>query len=471
MAGSQAAGTPSSTGATPPPPRDSEPQYFTHEQIMVVLVGPMAGMFLAALDQSILGVALPRIVSDLGGLDQLSWVITAYLLTSTASTPLWGKISDLYGRRLIFQVAIVTFMIGSVLCGLAQDMPQLIAFRAIQGLGGGGLFAIAFAIIGDIISPRERGRYHGHSARFGVLPGGGTAPGGWFTDGPGWRWIFFINIPIGIAALIVISIRLNLPVIKREHSLDFLGAALIVASVSALLLYLDWGGTEYGWGSPEALGLLALSLVLAVLFIFAELRAREPIIPMRLFPQLYLQRFERVRVRHRPRPLRRYHLPAALLPGGQRNVPDGVRLLAMLPTVIGIMSFSILSGQLITCTGKYKIFPVLGAVIVTGGLLILSRITVDTPYWQIAIAALILGCGIGFSMQTVVVAVQNAVDVRDMGAATSSSPSSGPWAAIGTAICGATLTNRLAHYLDDAASAGAIDLSTIDANNVQSIRA
>jgi MFS family permease len=221
------------------------PQYFTHRQIIIILFGVMAGMLLFALDQGIVGTALPRIVSELGGLDQLSWVVTAYLLTSTAATPIWGKLSDLYGRRRIFQLAIGIFLVGSALCGLSQDMLQLIIFRAVQGVGGGGLFAVALSIIGDVIPPRQRGRYQGYfGAVFGVSSVAGPLLGGWLTDGPGWRWIFYVNLPVGLAALVVTSMVLRMPVIRRDHRIDWAGAGVIVAAVSCLLLYLDWGGME-----------------------------------------------------------------------------------------------------------------------------------------------------------------------------------------------------------------------------------
>ena len=223
--------------------------YLSHRQILVVMGGLMAGMFLAALDQSIVGTALPRITSELGGLDKLSWVVTAYLLTQTASTPLWGKISDLYGRKPIFQAAIVIFLTGSLLAGLSQGIGELIAFRAIQGLGGGGLFALALATMGDVVPPRERGRYGGYfGAVFGTSSVLGPLLGGFFTDGPGWRWIFYINIPIGIVALVITSSALKMKHVRRNHTIDYLGAAVIVAAVSSFLLSCTWAGPDQGWG-------------------------------------------------------------------------------------------------------------------------------------------------------------------------------------------------------------------------------
>ena len=231
-------------------------------------------------DQSIVGTALPRIVSDLGGLNHLAWVVTAYLLTSTATTPLWGKISDLYGRRIIFQATIVIFLIGSALCGLAQTMPQLIIFRAIQGIGGGGLMAIAFAIIGDVIPARERGRYTGYfGAVFGVSSLAGPLLGGWITQNLSWRWIFYINLPIGIVALVVTSIVLKMPVIKRDAKIDYLGATAIVAGVTSLLLYLNWAGEQFGWTSPQALAFVIAAVALTISFVFIELRCRNRLSP------------------------------------------------------------------------------------------------------------------------------------------------------------------------------------------------
>jgi len=469
-----ARGTVDGVRAAAPALQEPQPQYLPHQQILVVLGGLMAGMFLAALDQSIVGTALPRIVSDLGGLDQLSWVVTAYLLTSTAATPLWGKISDLYGRRPIFQAAIVIFLLGSVLAGLSQNMPQLIAFRALQGIGGGGLMAIAFAVIGDIIPPRERGRYQGwFGAVFGVSSVAGPLLGGWFTDGPGWRWIFYINLPIGIAALVVTSLALKLPSVRREHTIDYLGAALIVAAVSSLLLYLDWAGKEFGWTAPGALALAATAAILGALFVAVEVRAKEPIIPLGLFRNRVFA------VGNAYAFLAGVAMFGALIfmplylqaVKGLSPTESG---LAMLPAVAGIFTTAIGSGQLITRTGRYKIYPILGAAILVGALLLLSRLQVATPFWQTAVALFTFGAGLGFTMQTITVAVQNAVAFRDLGAATSAVTffrSLG--GAIGAAVFGAVLSSRLAAYL--AAGFGGAPAGTgggaVDANNVQAIQA
>ncbi|HZD02431.1 MAG TPA: MDR family MFS transporter [Actinomycetes bacterium] len=451
------------------------PGHFSHRQIVLMLFGVMAGMLLAALDQGIVGTALPRIVSELGGLDRLSWVVTAYLLTSTASTPLWGKISDLYGRRLIFQVAIGVFLLGSALSGLSQTMTELIGFRALQGIGGGGLFAIALSIIGDVIAPRERGRYQGYfGAVFGISSVAGPLLGGWFTDGPGWRWIFYVNLPIGFAALVVTSIVLKLPVTRREHRIDYLGAATIVAAVSCLLLYLNWRGEEYGWTEAGALALLAAFVLLAVAFVVVEARSPEPIIPLRLFRNSVFSvgnfygflsgvaMFGAI-----------IFLPVYLQ--AVKGLSPTASGLALLPAIVGIFSTSISSGRLITKTGRYRIYPIIGAVVLVVSMYLLSRLGVDTPYWRIALYEYLFGAGLGFTIQTIVTAVQNAVEFRDLGAATSSTTFFRQMGgSIGAAVFGAVLASRLTHYLSEQLAQAGLRASAggagVDANNIQAIQ-
>jgi len=465
--------SPASERAVPTEPLGIDaPTTFTHRQIQIILIGLMSGMLLAALDQSIVGTALPRIVSDLGGLNHITWVVTAYLLTSTASTPLWGKISDLYGRRIIFQITIVIFLIGSALCGLAQSMPQLILFRAIQGIGGGGLMAIAFAIIGDVIPARERGRYSGYfGAVFGVSSLAGPLLGGWITDNISWRWIFYINLPIGIVALVVTSIVLKMPVIKRDAKIDYLGATSIVAGVSSLLLYLNWAGEKYGWTSPTALAFVAVSVAMTVAFVVIELRATEPIIPMQLFRNPIFSVANAFGF-----------LIGFALFGGAIYLPLYLQTvkgmsptesgLAMLPMVAGTFSMSIISGQLITRTGKYKIYPIIGSSILLVALYLLNTLHVTTPYWQIAIYAFLFGVGLGLAMMTIITPVQNAVPPRDIGTATSATTfGRSLGGAIGAAFFGAVMTSRLVHYIAGIpeVAAGSLPAGEINTNDMNAI--
>ena len=453
--------------------------YLTHRQILVVMGGLMVGLFLSALDQSIVGTALPRITSELGGLDKLSWVVTAYLLTATASTPLWGKISDLYGRRLLFQVAIVTFLVGSLLAGFSQDINQLIVFRAIQGLGGGGLMALAMATIGDVVPPRERGRYQGYfAAVFGTSSVLGPVLGGWFADGPGWEWIFFVNIPIGLVALVVTSAALKIPHVRRDHSIDYLGAAVVVASVTSLLLYTAWAGPELGWGSSTGLALLLGGFALAALFVLVELRATEPIIPMRLFRNSIFSIAN----------LFGFTIGAAMF-GAMIFIPvylqvvDGMSPtesgLAMLPLVVGIFTTSIAAGRRMSRTGRYRMYPIMGATVTAVALVLLSTLDNSSPYWFAGVSMFVMGLGLGLTMQVLIVVVQNSVDRSDMGVATASVAFFRQMGgSFGTALFGAILTSRLAVHLTDAmqeAPAGtppaAVGSPETMANDVQAIQA
>jgi EmrB/QacA subfamily drug resistance transporter len=413
-------------------------------QILVLMSGLMTGMLLAALDQTIVGTAMPTIVGRLGGIEHYAWVVTAYLLASTASTPLYGKVSDLIGRRPVLLFAISTFLVGSLLAGLSQNMLELIIFRGIQGLGAGGLMTLAFTIISDAVSPRDRGRYQGlFGAVFGLSSVAGPLVGGYFAE-HNWRWIFYINLPLGILALFLCyHVMSFLPRVRREHKIDWPGALLLVAGVSCLLLGLSWGGKQYPWASEQIIGLFIAGTVLSVAFLLVEARASEPILPLRLFRRptfsianaagfiLGFGMFGSI-----------IYVPLYLqIVKGATPTDSG---LLMLPMMFGVIVSSVVSGQVISRIGRYKWFPVAGTFIMAVGMLMFTQLEVDTPLWQAFCYMLVIGVGLGMGMQPLVLAVQNALDLRDMGAGTSTATfvrSLG--GSLGVAALGAIMTNRL----------------------------
>lgn len=446
----------------------SEIPNYTHSEIMVVIFALMLVMLLAALDQTIVSTALPRIATELHGLEKLSWVATAYLLTSAVTTPIYGKISDLFGRKKIFQSAILIFLAGSVFAGFAQDMNQLVAARAIQGVGAGGLMALVMAIVGDIIPPRQRGKYMGYfGAVFGVSSVAGPLLGGFLTESFSWRWVFFVNIPLGILALAAVASRLHLPVHKKQHQIDYVGAGLLTASSVCLLLATVWGGTMYPWLSSQIIGLLAGGTLLGAAFVWWERRASEPIIPMKLFKNDIFTVSVILSL------LAGIAMFASILyiPLYQQFVrgysPTKSGLL-MLPLVIGLLSASIISGRLTTKLGKYRIFPIIGTLTLAIGLWLLSHLTLGTSEWILGIWLFVVGAGLGMFMQIMTLAIQNSVPRHELGTATSSATffrSLG--SSFGGAIFGTILTSRVAYHLTQTLPQAAQSAS-LNVHNIQS---
>jgi EmrB/QacA subfamily drug resistance transporter len=424
------------------------PAPLDHRQILVVYSGLLLVMLLAALDSTIVATALPTIVGELGGLDHLSWVVTAYLLAQTAVTPLYGKMGDIYGRKRVLQVGIILFLAGSVLCGLSRSMNQLIIFRALQGLGGGGLMVTTQAVVGDIVAPRDRGRYQGiFGAVFGAASIAGPLVGGYFTTHLTWRWIFFINLPLGVLALAVLAATLPAQSRRVRHRIDYFGAALLAATVSAIILFTDLGGVVYPWASPVIVGMIAAAVLSLAAFLLVESRVAEPVMPLRLFRErafwvcsavgtiVGFSLFGSVT-----------YLPLYLqVVKGASPTASGLQ---MLPLMAGALITSIIAGQLISRTGRYKFFPVAGTAASAAGLFLLSRMSTDTSMWAASAFILLLGLGLGMVMQVLVIAVQNSVAYRDLGVATSGATLFRLiGGSLGTAVLGAIFAARLDQVL------------------------
>lgn len=467
-----------STGiATPSHPTPGSPASsaspLTRRQILLAFSGLMLGILLSSLDQTIVATALPTIVSDLGGLDKLAWVTTAYTLAMAVSTPVYGKLGDLFGRKYLFQTAIGVFLVGSALCGLAQSMGALIVFRAVQGLGAGGLMSNAQAIVGDLVPPAERGRYQGLiGSMIALATVGGPLLGGLLTEALSWRWIFYVNLPLGAVALVVTSFVLRPPAYRRERKpLDFLGGVLLSCGTAALILFTTWGGTTYAWVSPQILLLIAATVVLLSLFVLVETRAVDPLVPLRL-----LSRNAVVRIA----------CPLTLVAGclfigvgtflplyeqivHQKGPTESGLLLA--PMMLAMLVSSTVCGRTVSRIGKYKRFPVGGTLLAALGLGLLATLGVGSPYWRLLVALVVLGFGLGTIGPVTTLAVQNSVDHRDLGVATAlNSFSRSIGSSFGVAVLGAVFTHRLAAGLS-ASEAEALggDHTTITSERIDAL--
>jgi EmrB/QacA subfamily drug resistance transporter len=458
--------------AETPPAADAGPQWLTHRQIMIVLPGLLMAMLLAMLDQLVVGTALPRIVGDLGGVSHLSWVVTAYVLASTITTPFYGKLGDMYGRKKFFIFAIAIFLAGSALSGLSQSMVELITFRAIQGLGAGGLMVGAMATIGEIVPPRQRGKYISYFMVVMMLATvAGPLVGGWITTAFSWRWIFYINLPLGGAALVYVIATLHMPVRRVEHRIDYLGGILLGVIATSIILVATWGGTEYRWASAPVLGLVALAVVAFVSFIAAEKRAAEPMLPLHVFKN---RNFSLTMVLT-------FFVGLALfgaitfLPLYQQTVQlasPTVSGLLLTPMMVGSAATSIIAGQVVSRTGRYKLFPVIGGAVMAVGMFMLSRLGVSTSRLDTSLDYVVLGLGMGFVMQMVSLIAQNSVELKDMGVASSARMFFQQMGgSLGVAAFGAVFASRLNSAMTASGGKFHVSGSSLDPATVTSLPA
>jgi len=446
-------------------------QFLAPREVMIVLPGLLLAILLAMLDNLIVSTALPRIVGDLGGVAHLSWVVTAYILASTITTPFYGKLGDMYGRKKFFVTAIIIFLVGSALSGLSQSMTELIAFRALQGLGAGGLMVSAMAVLGDIVAPRERGKYMSYMMVVMMLATiGGPLLGGFITTSFSWRWIFYINLPVGGAALVYLLATLHVTPRRVQHKVDYLGGVLLGVAATALILLATWGGTEYAWGSVEIIGLLLVTVAATAAFIMTESRAAEPMLPLHVFRN---SNFSLSMVMTFLVGLAMFGA-MTFLPLYQQTVQGEsptISGLMLTPMMLGVTVTSIVAGQVTTRTGRYKAFPVIGGAVMGLGMYLLTTLSTGTTRTTSAIFYVVLGLGMGFIMQMVSLIAQNSVGQQDMGVAASARMFFQQiGGSLGVAALGAIFARRLTESLASAAgsgvhinaSGGQLDPATVD---------